>query len=134
MDSSGSTGRVLVALDDGLIGAGATIDAIEVRAWMARGGGATKKAKLSYQRMGSDATPVDGTEQTITPGGCCSQEVVESWGILGWTTADTDNLEIGIAHTASGKSRASQLYVIVTFTPPAIERPMGPPLQVEIEG
>ena len=43
-DNDGSTGRVMVALDDGLIAAGATITAIEVHGVMKKSGGGTPRA------------------------------------------------------------------------------------------
>ncbi len=118
-DGSNQTNREMFSLDDGAIPAGSTVTKIEVRAWVGRGSGSGKKIRLSYQRIGTDASPVNGLEQNISGAtGCCLQLKTSSWSGLGWSTSDLDSLEIGILHADGGQVNVSQIYVRVSHHEP----------------
>jgi hypothetical protein len=70
-DNNGQTNRDMFSLDDGLIPLGATVTSIEVRAQMGKGSGPAKYVSLSYQRVPTDASYIDGTSTVITDGTCC---------------------------------------------------------------
>ena len=114
-DGGGSTNREMFSLDDGTIPGGSTINGIKVSAWVGHSGNPKPKVRLSYQRIGQDGTPLDGSQLTANSSGCCGKLVEEFWSGLGWTTSDLDALEIGLAHTSGNVLNLSQIYVRVYY-------------------
>ncbi|MHC5045764.1 MAG: hypothetical protein ACYTGY_04275, partial [Planctomycetota bacterium] len=57
-DSKPNTNREMFALDDGLIPSGATVNTIEIIAQLGKSG-QPPTASLSYQRIGTDGSPID---------------------------------------------------------------------------
>ena len=124
-DGNGATGREMFSLYPGTVPAGSTITGIEIFAKVGEGAGPVPDVSLSYQRMGTDGSPVDGITLQIPASSCCTHELVTLWQDLGWTDADIDTLEIGIVHTNGGLLEMSQIYVIVTYEPPGCTYPIN---------
>lgn len=100
--------------DDGLIPSGATVSEITVYATILKVSTPPPKFQLSYQRVGIDASYVDGAEQADA--GSWTQ-FSQTWTGLSWTNTDIDTLEIGIFLIKGGVTQISQIYVVVTYTP-----------------
>lgn len=116
-----ATGRAMFRLVDSAIPPGAIVNRVEIFSQTGIPSGTGQAFKLSYQRMGFDATPIDGftvgTTQT-----CCFDAT--SWIVSGiaWTLPQLDALEIGALHTAGGPIQMSQVYAKVTYmlAPPSV--------------
>ena len=113
-DANGNTNREMFSLDNGTIPGGSTINGIKISAPARQGGNPKPKVRLSYQRIGTDGSPVDGSSVTAN-GGCCGYLAETTWSGLGWTTADLDSLEIGLTHTSGNVLYFSQIYVKVYY-------------------
>ncbi len=114
LDGTGLTNRQMFDLNDGVIPAAAVITSIELRAAVGAGAGTGQSVLLSFQRIGFDATPVDGSTIAISSA-CCVSGLVRFIEGLSWTAAQLDALEIGLRHTAGGEVLASQIHVVVTY-------------------
>lgn len=120
-DGNAASNREMFALDNGVLGGGATITSVEVFARVARAtGGPNPGVSLSYQRMPGattpDGSPINSASKTVSTSGCCDVLLSEFWSGLSWTNADLDNLQIGIVHNSGGTFQITQLYVYVTYT------------------
>jgi photosystem II stability/assembly factor-like uncharacterized protein len=113
IDEKPATNREMFALDDGLIPSGAAVSSIEIRAQVGKTG-QPPMASLSYQRIGTDPSPVDATPVTINTGSL-GQEITASWTCLNWTATDIDDLEIGLYHVSGGDIEFTQIRVRVTY-------------------
>ena len=109
-DQSGN--RVMFALEDGVLAAGQHV--VKICVFIAATQFNGTYASLSYQRIGTDAAPVDSVAFWL---GSYWFNGMRShcWENLTWTAAELDALEIGV-HSVSGKLlHAGQLYVKVDF-------------------
>ena len=109
-DQSGN--RAMFALEDGVLAAGQHV--VKICVFIAATQFNGTYASLSYQRIGTDASPVDTTAFWL---GSYWFNGIRShcWENLSWTAAELDALEIGV-HSVSGKLlHAGQLYVKVDF-------------------
>jgi hypothetical protein len=113
-DSKPNTNREMFALDDGLIPSGATVNSIEIIAAVGKTGGPPPTASLSYQRIGTDPSPVDATAVTVSTSPY-NQEISASWSCLNWSATDIDNLEIGIHHVSGADLSITQIRVRVAY-------------------
>jgi len=116
-DANGSTNREMFSLDNGTIPGGSTINAIKVSAQAGQAGNPKPKVRLSYRRIGTDPSPVDGGTKTVTTSGCCGKLVEEFWSGLGWTTSDLDALRGAVEYQgtpgqSNGVTRKSFIEVV----------------------
>ncbi|MCK5229638.1 MAG: hypothetical protein KAR13_05195, partial [Desulfobulbaceae bacterium] len=77
--------------DDGLIPSGVTVSEITVYATILKVSSPTPRFQLSYQRVGIDASYINGAQQAAA--GSWTQ-YSQTWSGLSWTNADIDALEI----------------------------------------
>ena len=97
--------------DDGLISSGMTVSEITVYATILKVSSPTPQFQLSYQRVGTDASYINGTQQSA---GNSWTQFSQTWTGLSWTNEDIDALEIGIFLISGGITRISQIYVMIT--------------------
>ncbi|MHC4101402.1 MAG: YCF48-related protein [Planctomycetota bacterium] len=112
-DSKPNTNREMFALDDGLIPSGATVNTIEIIAQLGKSG-QPPTASLSYQRIGTDGSPIDTAPVTISASDF-GFDLNVIYTCLNWTATDIDNLEIGVVHTGGGDLYLTQIRVRVTY-------------------
>jgi photosystem II stability/assembly factor-like uncharacterized protein len=123
-DAKPNTNREMFALDDGLIPSGATVNSVEIIAQLGKSG-QPPTASLSYQRIGTDASPIDITPVTISTSDF-GYELNVIYTCLNWTATDIDNLEIGVVHTGGGDLYFTQIRVRVTYDlPGTVYRSIG---------
>jgi photosystem II stability/assembly factor-like uncharacterized protein len=109
-DSKPNTNREMF---DGLIPSGATVNSIEIIAQLGKSG-QPPTASLSYQRIGTDPSPIDITPVTISATDF-GYDLNVIYSCLNWTATDIDNLEIGVVHASGGDLYFTQIRVRVTY-------------------
>lgn len=108
--SDGSGDRDMFALADGVVPSGYRITRIRVTVVTTQY--EAPYISVSYQRIGTDPTPVDSTP-FLALGGAQSWE----WTGLTWTPADLNALEVGVVHSSGPAVEVEQVYVKVFYEP-----------------
>lgn len=112
--ADGSGNRAMFALANSILNSNQSVTEICVSIAATQWTG--PYASLSYQRIGTDPTPVDSAAFWL--GNYWYNGIrTHCWSNLNWTATDLDNLEIGVKTVDGQWLEAAQLFVKVFYTP-----------------